>query len=1342
MVKRFNYASFNNALDIQNIISRVTGGSVSNIDGIIRTLGTANLFLINPNGIVFGQNAQLNVGGSFLASTANALQFGNRGFFSATEQNISSPLLTINPSALLFNQINQNAAIQNSSVAFAGTDPAGFDALGLRVPNGKSLLLVGGNVSMDGGRLNANGGQVELGGLAEPGTVLLGVDGDNLSLKFPDNVARTSVSFTNQAGIYVTGAGEGNLAVNARNLEILGGSILSGGIGRGLGTPETVAGDITLNATESIKVAGTGSNVRNLVRLGSLGNGGNIIIESGSFSLSDGTQISTSTGGLGNAGNVTVRAKNTVDLADNAAILSTVAEGGVGKGGNIGINGATLSLIDGAQLLTITREASATAPAGRGDAGNINVNVTGAVDIAGRNSGIGSAVETGTVGNGGDITIDSGSFSLRDDAQLIASTLGLGNAGNVTMRAKNTVDLASGDIFSTVERGGVGKGGNIDINAATLSLIDGAQLLTITRKASATAPGGRGDAGNINVNVTGAVDIAGRNSGIGSAVETGTVGNGGDITIDSGSFSLRDDAQLTASTSGLGNAGNVTVRAQDAVSLADNTAIFSTVESGGVGNGGNIDINAATLSLTDGAQLLTITRGASATQPPGRGDAGNVNVNVKGIIDIAGEKNGFPSRISSNVGRGTVGNGGNITIDSGSFSLQDGAQLEASTYGQGNAGNVTMRAKNAVSLANANIFSTVESGGVGKGGNIDINGATLSLIDGAGLATITRGASATAPAGRGDAGNINVNVTGAVDIAGEKNDSSSGIFSSVRTGTVGNGGNITIDSGSFSLRDRAQLSASTRGQGNAGNVTVGAKNTVSLADADIFSTVESGGVGKGGNIDINAATLSLTDGAQLQTGTRGASATQPAGIGNAGNVNVLVTGNVDITGQKNGNQSGISSNVGRGTVGNGGSITIDSGSFSLRDGAALTASTYGQGNAGNVNVLVTGAVDIAGQKNGNQSGILSVLGTGAVGNGGSITIDSGSFSLRDDAGLSVSIFGQGNAGNVTVGARNAVFIASNAGIFSTVEKGGVGKGGNIDINSPKITLDNQGQINAETASGNGGNININSDLLLLRRNSQIITGAGTEELGSDLLLRRNSQIITGAGTEELGSDLLLHRNSQFTINAGTKKLDGDGGNININSKFIVAVPNENSDISANAFTGAGGRVSIKANGIYGIEFRKSPTLLSDITASSEFGTQGTVELNTPGIDPNSGLVALPTVAVDTQIAQGCYSPGYAQNSFIITGRGGLPPNPREAFSSNIVRPEWATLAPSNDINSQQTIKENPPIPTPPAPIVEATGWGTNTKGEIVLTANASAGAPHKNWQQSPVTCSSAKSASN
>ncbi|AUB35992.1 Large exoprotein involved in heme utilization or adhesion [Nostoc flagelliforme CCNUN1] len=1001
--------------------------------------------------------------------------------------------MTINPSALLFNQINQNAVIQNSSVAFAGIDPAGFIGFGLRVPDGKSLLLVGGNVSMDGGELNAFGGRVELGGLTQAGSVALGVDGDNFSLIFPENVTRSEVSLT-KAAIYVEGTGGGDIAVNARNLEILGESVLSAGIGQGLGTPETIGGDITLNATGEIKVADR-SGVINEVGLGSLGNGGNITIDSGSLSLRDRALLTASTYGQGNAGNVTVRAKNTVTLAD-ANIFSTVGSGGIGNGGNIDINAATLSLID--------------------------------------------------------------------DAQLSTSTYGQGNAGNVTVRTRDTVSLADANILSTVESGGVGKGGNIDINAATLSLINGAQLLTITREASATQPAGRGDAGNVNVNATGIVEIAGEkngfNSGILSRVNTGTVGNGGNITIDSGSLSLRDRAQLSTSTYGQGNAGNVTVRTRDAVSL-DNASIFSTVESGGIGKGGNIDILAATLSLTDGAALTTSTRRASATQPPGQGDAGNVNVNVTGIVEIAGEKNGLRSGIFSSVGTGTVGNGGNITIDSGSLSLRDRAQLSTSTYGQGNAGNVTVRTRDAVSLDNASIFSTVESGGIGKGGNIDILAATLSLTDG------------------------------------------------------------------------AALIASTYGQGNAGNVTVQAKDAVTLADARIFSSVETGGVGKGGNIDINAATLSLTDSASLQTLTRGASAIQPAGRGNAGNVNVNVTGSVNIAGEKNGFASGIYSRVDTGTVGNGGNITIDSGSFSLRDGARLNAQTLGQGNAGTIKV--------------NTADFLTI---------------------------------SGNSSNL------------NSGFFVNSQSP-TGTAGDIIVTSPRITLDNSGTLNAQSASGNGGNINLQTDLLLLRRGASISTTAGTAEAG------------------------------------------GNGGNITINapSGFIVAVPSENSDITANAYTGSGGRVDIRAIGIYGIQPRSNPTSLSDITASSEFGVNGTVELNTPDIDPNSGLVNLPTVPVDTQVAQTCQAGGnLAKSSFTITGRGGLPPNPGDALNADAVQVDLVALNPSIREGKSPLVTIKPTTATP-KPIVEATGWVMNAKGEVQLIANAPAITPHASWQN-PVSC--------
>ncbi|WP_375453065.1 hypothetical protein [uncultured Nostoc sp.] len=599
--------------------------------------------------------------------------------------------------------------------------------------------------------------------------------------------------------------------------------------------------------------------------------------------------------------------------------------------------------------------------------------------------------------------------------------------------------------------------------------------------------------------------------------------------------------------------------------------------------------------------------------------------------------------------------------------------------------------------------------------------------DGAQLLTITRGASDTQPAGRGDAGNVNVLVTGTVDIAGEKNDFSSGIGSFVEMGTVGNGGSITIDSGDFSLSDGARLSASTSGVGNAGNVTVSAKNAVDLAgNAAIFSTVSAGGVGKGGNIDINATTLSLTDGAQLVTITRGASATQPAGRGDAGNVNVKVTGAVDIAGEKNDFSSGILSYVGTGTVGNGGNIFIDSGDFSLSDGAQLSASTSGVGNAGNIRINAKDTITVSrsNQQSKFSSGLFTFTNSTSTGIGGDITVNTNIFRISNgalldartrndqrggDITVNANIFeafngGQlttttssnGRAGKITVNATdkliitgsdfsyddrvtnfpdNVVNIDPNSGLF--VSSTGSGITGDIELNSNLITLDNQGKLSAESASGNGGDINANSNLLLLRRGAQISTNAGIEKLG------------------------------------------GNGGNININSRFIVAVPNENSDISANAFTGIGGRVDITTNGIFGIVPQKSPTAKSDMTASSELGVSGTVTINTPDVDPSRGLIQLPSNLVDAsqQIAQGC-TPRRGENAsrFIATGRGGLPQNPNEPLRGRAVITGWVDLLPQ--ATPRVTDKLSTTVTKSSNEIVEAQGWIVDAKGDIILVAQS------------------------
>ncbi len=229
----------------------------------------------------------------------------------------------------------------------------------------------------------------------------------------------------------------------------------------------------------------------------------------------------------------------------------------------------------------------------------------------------------------------------------------------------------------------------------------------------------------------------------------------------------------------------------------------------------------------------------------------------------------------------------------------------------------------------------------------------------------------------------------------------------------------------------------------------------------------------------------------------------------------------------------------------------------------------------------------------------------------------------------------GDGGDLTITTEQLIVrdgAAINAGnlySFPELIRPGLGTPGNINIQASSILLDNQGSITTESAGGNRGNITLQSQNILLRRGSAITTNA-------------------------LG--------------------DATGGNITINADFIVAFPSENSDITANAFTGNGGRISITGNGIFGIEPRIQLTPLSDITASSEFGQQGEVEINTSAIDPTRGLNNLPQDTVEAEVAQSCQETGSRSTlEFFDVGRGGLPPTPEDLFRSEIVITEWIPL---------------------------------------------------------------------
>jgi len=264
-----------------------------------------------------------------------------------------------------------------------------------------------------------------------------------------------------------------------------------------------------------------------------------------------------------------------------------------------------------------------------------------------------------------------------------------------------------------------------------------------------------------------------------------------------------------------------------------------------------------------------------------------------------------------------------------------------------------------------------------------------------------------------------------------------------------------------------------------------------------------------------------------------------------------------------------------------------------------------------------------------------------------------------------------------------------------VSSTGLGKAGLLQVQAGSIQLD-KGAITATTGSGNGGDITLRTqNLLLLRHNSNISTTAGT---------------------------------------AGAP---GNGGYITINTPFIVAVPSENSEIKANAFEGKGGFIQITAQGIFGIERREKLTLLSDITAFSQQNPKlnGVIEIHTLGINPNQGLVNLPVEPVDVTglITQGCPADvGPVASKFVVTGRGGLPPTPREALASEPTLVDLGTTVQGEENRARAAIPSNP-TSSEPATIVEAQGWVTNAKGEVLFTANAPSVTPHIPWL-TPASC--------
>jgi len=604
-------AFFNNPLNIQNIFSRVTGSKISNIDGLIRANSTANLFFINPNGIIFGPNAQLNIGGSFIASTANSIKFSDGSIFSATNLN-TTPLLTVNvPIGLQFGP-NSPGQIQ-------------VQGSNLAVQTGQTLALIGGDLTISGSTnpqatgLTAGGIPIVLyqgnfvpttpGGRIELGSVTQG----DVSFKFGDKGltfnyvnARNfgDIQLLGNARVDTSGTGGGEMQIQARNLRLSEGSRLSS-----FTLGDLPGGVIAVNTSESVEIVGTGGYEQNVLKFAtgtitnsdiingfftlSFGSGkaGDIIINTPKFLAGNGAYVAASTFG-GEGGNITV---NTSDLLQLSAAFIATGSGitAVGNAGEITINTRRLLAEDNGLVTT--------SGFGVGKGGNLTVNATESMEISSGNPiplspttrAFGGVFTSGLgMGDAGELRINTRQLTIRSGAALAASSFGSGQGGDIIIKASEFLKLQGtspdgqllSSITSVTEPGSTGKGGNLTIETDRLILQDGGRVSIRSR--------GTGDAGNLIVKAN---SILMNNQG--GLEGTSVAGEGGNFNVRSQVLQMRNNSFISA-TAGTG---------------------------GGTGNGGNININTDTLVALENSD---ITANSVASQ------GGKVTINAQGIFGI------------------------------------------------------------------------------------------------------------------------------------------------------------------------------------------------------------------------------------------------------------------------------------------------------------------------------------------------------------------------------------------------------------------------------------------------------------------------------------------------------------------------------------------------------------------------------------------------------------------------------------------------------------------------------------------------------------------------------------
>jgi filamentous hemagglutinin family protein len=479
-------------------------------------------------------------------------------------------------------------------------------------------------------------------------------------------------------------------------------------------------------------------------------------------------------------------------------------------------------------------------------------------------------------------------------------------------------------------------------------------------------------------------------------------------------------SSIEARTSSGGAAGDVRIAA-GSLELSGFASVSSVTSNGGTGADILIDVGMLTLHSGGGISSTSDLVGATSGGP-----GGDVIITATGPVSLDGVSGGL-SVVTRSVLPDNSGTGGRLSISAPSLTLDNRARVTSSSSGTGASGDVVLEV----------------------GSLAVMNGATI------------RGRTTGAPGGR-----VMVTATDSAEISG----SGSGIFS----GSSGSGsiGEITVDAGRLTLMGGVIQSGSSLDPGG-GNVTVTGRDSIVITEGGGISSqaqlqdvgavaittpsllIDNGfvststiGVGRAGDISVNAQTLALANGGQI------ASSSDFGASGDGGTITVNARDSISISG----------------TIPPGFEFSpSDPRQFSgdPRSGIFSTSTSFENGSGGNISVQAGQLVALAG------GGTISATSFG-TGNAGSITITAGNQITLNNGSITTQAL-TADGGNITLMAPNVVQLQDS--VISTSVQGGLGQGGNILID-PQFVILNNSSIIANAFGGPGGNITIIADNFL------------------------------------------------------------------------------------------------------------------------------------------------------------------------------------------------------------------------------------------------------------------------